>query len=166
MRVTVMFVALAAAAAFPAVAGAQGTVRVDARAVAPGEGELAAVRHEYAVSASAGDARRLTTLYADDAIAVPKEGVLLRGAAEIQRYFQEALAASPQGATVTLTPKDFSAVGGVASETGTFAESRAVDGAPIATGVYVTIYTRGADGVWRIALEVRTTGRDKQAVPW
>src|SRR5688572_3167091 len=105
MRASVFVVALAGIAVFPAAAAGQGSIRVDPVAVAPGEGELAAVRHEYAVTASAGDARRLTTLYADDAIAVPREGVVLRGLAEIQRYFQEALAAFPEGATVTLTPK-------------------------------------------------------------
>jgi uncharacterized protein (TIGR02246 family) len=159
-------VVLAAMAVFPAAASAQGTVRVDARAVAPGEGELAALRHEYAVTASAGDARGLTALYAEDAIAVPREGVVLRGPAEIQRYFAEAFASAPQGATVTLTPRHFSSYGRVASETGTFAESHSPEGEPLATGVYVAIYTRGSDGAWRISMEVRTTGRDKQTVKW
>ena len=161
-----LVVVLAAMTVFPAAAAAQGTVRVDSIAVPPGEGELAALRHEYAVTASSGDARRLTALYADDAIAVPREGVVLRGPAEIHRYFAEAFSSFPQGATVTLTPRHFSSYGRVASETGTFAESHSAEGEPLATGVYVAIYTRGTDGMWKSAMEVRTTGRDKQSVKW
>ena len=150
----------------PAQAAAQGTFRVDPKAFEAADSELSALRLEYAAAANAGDANRLSRLYAPDAIAVWTDGVLLRGAAEIQRYSSEALSSVPSGATVTLTPKRFEAEGRMASETGTFAELTGANGQDGATGVYVAIYTRGADGVWRIAMEVRSRGRDKQAVRW
>ena len=164
MRGGLLIVTLTAAA-FPAVALAQARFVVDANSTA-GDAELAALRAEYAAAASAGDASRLSALYASDAIAVPRDGIMLRGRAEIERYTDEALSAVPDGATVTLTPRHFEARGQMASETGTFSETRQGEGQPAATGVYVAIYTRGNDGAWRIAMEVRSRGRDRQAVRW
>ena len=161
-----LVVALTAFCLYPAHAAAQATFRVDPKAFAAADTELAALRLEYAAAANAGDANRLSRLYASDAIAVWTDGVLLRGAAEIQRYSTEALSSVPTGATVTLTPKRFEAAGRMASETGTFSELQGADGRVAATGVYVAIYSRGADGVWRIAMEVRSRGRDKQVVRW
>ena len=167
MRSSFAIVALAALTAFPATGAAQTTFRVqgDPRGSAPADGELAALRVEYAAAANAGDARRLSALYAPDAIAVPRDGVLLRGVGEIHRYSHEALSAAAGAATVTFTPTHVESNGVVASETGTFSETRA-DGASGATGVYVAIYARGADGAWRIAMEVRTRGRDQPAARW
>jgi uncharacterized protein (TIGR02246 family) len=165
VRSTLIVVALAAIV-LPAGATAQTTFRIDPRGMSAADAELAALRIEYAAAATAGDAQRLSALYAHDAIAVPREGLLLRGPAQIQQYSVEAFSAVPGGATVTLTPRQFEARGSMASETGTFAETRAGESEPSATGVYVAIYTRGSDGVWRIAMEVRTRGRDQQAVRW
>jgi ketosteroid isomerase-like protein len=91
---------------------------------------------------------------------------VLRGGADIGKYFQETCAARIPGASVALRPQHFTADDRVASETGTFHESR--DGNPqeLATGVYVTIYARRPGGEWRIAMELRTRGRDKQLVRW
>ncbi len=161
-----LFVAFAFIAATPVAVSAQTAFRVEAKAGAPADGELAALRLEYAAAASAGDATRLSGLYANDAIAVPREGVMLRGRAEIQRYSDEAFASVRNGAIVTLTPQQFATQGSMASETGTFAETPAGEGEPGATGVYVTIYTRDAEGAWRIAMDVRTRGRDKPVVSW
>jgi uncharacterized protein (TIGR02246 family) len=157
---------LLAGAIVPAAAWAQTTFRVDSRSVGSVDGELAALRAEYAAAANAGDAARLAALYAADAIAVPREGLMLRGPDAIVRYSREALSTASPGATITLTPRHFEAYGSIASETGTFFESRMGEEQPVATGAYVAIYTRGADGAWRIALEVRTHGRDKPVVGW
>lgn len=166
MRRPLVLAALAATLTYSSQAAAQTTFRVDAKDVASADSELAALRLEYAAAANAGDANRLSRLYASDAIAVWTDGVLLRGAAEIQRYSTEALSSAPTGATVTLTPTRFEANGRMASETGTFAEMQSANPAPGATGVYVAIYTRDANGVWRISMEVRSRGRDKQVVRW
>jgi uncharacterized protein (TIGR02246 family) len=166
MRRSLLLGALMVVWMYPAHAAAQATFRVDPKAFEAADSELAALRLEYAAAANAGDANRLSRLYASDAIALWSDGMLLRGAAEIQRYSSEALSLVPTGASVTLTPKRFEAKGPMASETGTFAEVQSTDGQPGATGVYVAIYTRGADGAWRIAMEVRSRGRDKQVVRW
>jgi uncharacterized protein (TIGR02246 family) len=163
---SLLLAALTAVWLYPSHAAAQATFRVDSKAVEAADSELAALRLEYAAAANAGDANRLSRLYAADAIAVWTDGVLLRGAAEIQRYSSEALSAVPRGATVTLTPTRFEAEGRMASETGTFSELQGAEGQAGATGVYVAIYSRGTDGVWRIAMEVRSRGRDKQVVRW
>jgi len=166
MRRSLLLATLAGALTYPSLAAAQATFRVDSNAVEAADSELAALRLEYAAAANAGDANRLSRLYASDAIAVWTDGVLLRGAAEIQRYSTEALSSVPTGASVTLIPKRFETKGRMASETGTFSEMQSADGQPGATGVYVAIYTRGVDGAWRIAMEVRSRGRDKQVVRW
>jgi uncharacterized protein (TIGR02246 family) len=166
MRRSLLVTALASVCLFPSIGAAQTTFRVEPGALETADSELAALRLEYAAAANAGDANRLARLYAPDAIAVWTDGVLLRGPAEIQRYSSEALSSVPRGASVTLTPTRFKADERMASETGTFSEAQSANGLPAATGVYVAIYTRGADHVWRISMEVRSRGRDKQVVRW
>lgn len=167
MRSPAAVVTFVALTAVPSAASAQTWVTVNASAIAPAPpSELAAVRSEYASALNAGDAGRLGALYAADAIAVPADGVVLRGRDEIGRYFNETCEARPAGTSVTLTPQEFNTGDRLASETGLFSESRDGDPSIISTGVYVTIYQRGAGGEWRIAMEIRTRGRDKQIVRW
>ncbi len=47
-------------------------------------------------------------------------------------------------------------------------ETSRIDGglATIVTGAYVVIYSRQAEGGWRIAMELRTTGRQTALVDW
>ena len=147
-------------------AAAQPLLKVDSAAVPQGDAELTALRAEYAAAASAGDARRLSALYAPDAIAVLRDGLMLRGAEQIHEYAASAFASGAPRATVTLVPQHLRTAGAIASETGTFSETSAGDGTPAASGVYVAIYTRRGDGVWRIAMEVRARGRGTPAVSW
>ena len=141
-------------------------VTVEPAATAPVDGDLAALREKYAAALNAGDATQLGALYASDALAVMGDGAVLRGAAEIGRYFREALAAGTPAASVALRPQQFNAEEGIASETGTFHESRGDNPPDVATGAYVTIYVRRPGGEWHIAMDVRTRGRDKQIVRW
>jgi uncharacterized protein (TIGR02246 family) len=167
MRSPAAILAIVALMVAPAAAGAQTWVTVNVTALAPAPpSDLAAVRSEYASALNAGDAGRLGALYSADAIAVPADGIVLRGRDEINRYFSETCEARPAGTNVTLTPQQFSTGERLASETGLFSESSEGDPSSVATGVYVTIYERGANGDWRIALEIRTRGRDKQIVRW
>ena len=149
-------VLLAALALCPAAAHAQSRVDVDTSAVSHGDAELGAVRAAYAAAASVGDADRLAALYAPDAIALLDDGALLRGAAEILKRHE-----APAGTTLTFSPRELKRRGTIASEVGTFSEAAEGGSAPVA-GVYVAIYTRGADGAWRIAMEVRARGRERQ----
>ena len=150
------FVLLAFSSLWPAAASAQTQVQVDNAAVSHGDAELGAVRAAYAAAASAGDSTRLAALYAPDALALLDDGALLRGAAEILKRHE-----APAGATLTFSPRELRRQGTIASEAGTFWEASDAGAAPVA-GVYVAIYTRGADGAWRIAMEVRARGREKQ----
>jgi uncharacterized protein (TIGR02246 family) len=165
MRSSFLIVALTMAA-MPVGAAGQTSFLVESTGVASADAELASLRAEYAAAANAADAGRLSALYANDAIAVPREGVMLRGREEIQRYSHDAFASRASRSTVTLTPQTFEVQGHMASETGTFSESQTGNDGPAATGVYVAIYTRAADGTWRISMEVRSRGRDKQVVTW
>ena len=149
-------VLLAALAHWPAVVDAQTQVQVDTSAVSHADVELGALREAYASAASAGDASRLSALYAADAIALLDDGALLRGADEILKRHE-----APGGARLTFLPRELRRQGTIASEVGTFSEAANAAAAPT-SGVYVTIYSRGADGAWRIAMEVRARGREKQ----
>lgn len=140
-------------------------VTVDHRAPAIADETLTALRGRYVSAVNAADASALAGLYAPDALVVVADGIVLRGETEIVRYFQDAFAGRADGARVTLRPERFAVENGVASETGGFSESQIAEAESV-TGVYVTIYTRTAAGEWRIAMEVRTRGRDKQIVRW
>jgi ketosteroid isomerase-like protein len=147
---------LAALALGSEVVHAQSRVDVDTSALSHADAELGAVRTAYAAAASTGDATGLSALYAPDAIALLDGGALLRGAGEIVKRHE-----ASGGATLTLAPRELRRAGTIASEVGTFSEA-ADRGATPVSGVYVTIYTRGTDGVWRIAMEVRARGREQQ----
>jgi hypothetical protein len=60
--------------------------------------------------------------------------------------------------TLTLVPRRFDVGKDTAAETGTYTEGRADAGTTTVEGLYVTVYRRGADNRWRVAMEVWTTG--------
>jgi uncharacterized protein (TIGR02246 family) len=151
-------------AVFAPAADAPMVMRVDTSIAQSADEEISVVRAEYVAAANARDAARLTALYAPDALISLPDGMSLTGAAEIGQHFKEAFTSPARDATVTLTPHRFEMRGDVGAESGTFVEA-GTSGA-IATGAYVTIYTRVADGRWRIAIDVRTTGAQPPAVAW
>jgi len=142
----------------------QALVRIDWSHVVHAHPEIAALRGEYAAAVNADDARRAAGLYTPDALAMMCDGTLVRGAPAVA----ERITARAEGhATVTLSPRRFSASALVASETGTFVETlTGTDGPASVEGVYVTIYARQPGGDWRIALEVRTTGHAPALAVW
>jgi uncharacterized protein (TIGR02246 family) len=147
---------LAGLALLPGAVHAQSRVHVDTSAVSHGDPELGAVRAAYAEAANAADASRLAALYTPDAIALLDDGALLRGAAQILKQHE-----APAGTTLTFSPRELRRDATIASEVGTFSEASEAGAVPV-SGVYVAIYTRGGDGAWRIAMEIRARGRDKQ----
>jgi uncharacterized protein (TIGR02246 family) len=161
-----MALLLAWMAIIPAAADAPMVMRVDTSIAQAADDELAAVRAEFVAAANARDAGRLTALYAPDALVSLPDGMSLTGS-EIGQHFRETFASPAPAATVTLTPHRFEMRGDVGAESGTFVETAASgEGGAIATGAYVTIYSRGADGRWRISIDVRTTGAHPPAVAW
>lgn len=131
-------------------------------------GELTHARDEYVAAVNAGEPEKIAPLYTEDALVIPVEGLVLRGKTDVARYFADALRQSTVGGTVTITPLAVTTAGNLGSETGSFEESRTTstgDRVQV-TGVYVIIYTRGVDGRWRIAMEIRTSGDSPALVPW
>lgn len=159
-------VLIALLVAFPATLHAQVVMRVEVRSVDGAERELTITRGEYAALLNGRDVAGVSSLYTADALLVLSDGERLSGATEIERHFTKVLQSGVRSATVKLTPQRFEVVtsGALGAESGTFEE--AADGGPVVTGAYVTIYSRGADGQWRIAIDVRTTGGQPPTVFW
>jgi ketosteroid isomerase-like protein len=86
---------------------------------------------------------------------------------EIRAHFEQTSSSSADEGTLTLTPAHFDSAGEVRSETGTSVEtSVARASARAVTGAYVVVYTRQGDGQWRIAIDLRTNGRQPPLVRW
>ncbi len=145
---------------------AQVVARLEER-VRPASVELNAVRTAFVDALNNRDATRLAALYAPDAIVVLSDGRMLHGTGEIGAHF-ERTSASRAGGTLTLTPARFDSSGEVRSETGTTVETSRTDsaGSTAVTGAYVVIYSRQVDGEWRIAMELRTNGRQTPLIDW
>jgi uncharacterized protein (TIGR02246 family) len=129
-------------------------VRVDWSRAVDRNADLAAVRGEYTAAVNAGDAGRAASLYAPDALAVVGGSDVLHGPAAVGDRLRKVLASG--GGTVTVFPRSLSTADDVGSETGTYSVAAATADVPAIEGIYVTVYSRGADGRWRIAMEVRT----------
>jgi hypothetical protein len=116
-------------------AQSEGAIRVDWSAASGVETEVAAARRELVRAVNAGGAAE--SFYTADALGMTPD---------------------PMHATLTLVPRRFDVGKDTASETGTYTETQ-VDGAKkTVEGLYVTIYSRGGDNRWRVAMEVWSTG--------
>jgi uncharacterized protein (TIGR02246 family) len=141
-------------------------MQVDWSAAAGVESAIADVRRNYVTAINARDARA-EAFYAPDAVAALSSGSIVNGAPALAGRLRTALEADLHGVTITLAPRRFVIDGATGSETGTFIEtiSDATERRTV-EGVYVTIYSRAADGQWRIAMEVRTTGSRPPLATW
>ena len=144
----------------------ENVMHVDWSTAAGVDSPIADVRRAYVTAINARDARA-DAFYAPDAVAALSSGSIVNGAPALAERLRTALDADQHGVMITLTPRRFVIDGATGSETGTFVEtisdtsqSRTVE------GVYVTIYSRAADGQWRIAMEVRTTGSKPPLAIW
>lgn len=117
-------------------AQSEGPIRVDWSAATGVESEVAAARREFVRAVNAGDPAA-ESFYMADAVGVTPDRA---------------------HATLTLVPRKFDVGKDTASETGTYVETRPEGAAATVEGLYVTIYSRGADNRWRVAMEVWTTG--------
>jgi ketosteroid isomerase-like protein len=158
---TLLFAAwLAAAVSAPSVEA----VRIDWSHVTDRNADLAAVRGEYVAAINAKDARGASAVYTPDALALFGDATLVKGAAALAERLQEGVDGS--GAIITLTPRRFSVSEDLGSEIGTFTVTASKGDAPVVEGAYVAVYSRSRDGRWRIAMEVRTNGREVAAAVW
>ena len=143
-----------------------GLMQVDWSAAAGADTAIADVRRDYVTAINARD-KKAEVFYASDAVAALTSGSIVNGAPAVAERLRTALDAEQSGVSITLTPRRFVIDGATGSETGTFVETRSGDGqGSTVEGVYVTIYSRGADGQWRIAMEVRTTGSKPPLAIW
>lgn len=156
----VVRVALCASVVTPAAADAQVFTSLVASPDSTTASEIRQVRDEYVSAVNAREAEQIALLYTDDAVVIPSEGVFLRGKAEITRYFVDTLGGAHGADVVMMTPLAVTTGGTLGSESGSFEESRTTPAGTRVhvTGLYVIIYSRGADDRWRIVMEVRTRG--------
>lgn len=129
-------------------------IRMDWSQIAERNADLIAVRGEYIAAVNEGDGERAAKLYASDALAVLGETQVLRGSSAVGDRLRDGLLTA--NGTVTLQPRRFSVSGQVGSETGTYTITDPTAGVAPTEGIYVTVYSQGRDGRWRIAMEVRT----------
>jgi ketosteroid isomerase-like protein len=132
-------------------------VQVDWSRLLVAEPTISALRSEYVAAVNSRDESRVSTLYTSDALTAIPDGTVLRGADAIASRLR-----NRPPAVVTLAPHRIHADTNIASEAGTFTETLE----QTVHGIYVTIYSRGADGRWRIAMEVRTTGSTPSIAVW
>ena len=140
------------------------TIRVDWSAASGVDAPIANVRRDYV---TAFNARReaMEAMYTADALAILADGAHVDAAGAAAR--QTNTAAAVPSVTVTLVPRKFVVSGETGSEEGTFVETSDMPDRPATVeGLYVTIYARGADGRWRIAMEVRTRGGRPPLATW
>ena len=137
-----------------------GVINVDWSNAVGADAPIAAVRREYAAAFNTHSIG-LRNLYTADAVGIFADGADVARA--VSRHLDEELAP----VTVTLVPGRFVVEGDTGSEAGVFTEiSEADNQAARVEGMYVTIYSRGADGQWRIAMEVRTRGGRAPLARW
>jgi ketosteroid isomerase-like protein len=123
----------------------------------PVTSEVAQARYDYVDAVNGGESDKIVAFHTEDALIVLGEKTVLRGKAGLARHFAAARREPAARGSVTITPFAFVMTGNHASETGSVEESTTVssrDGSR-ATSLYVIIYSRGTDGRWRIAMEVR-----------
>ena len=96
---------------------------------------------------SAGDAKALAALYAEDAVLLPPGVPRVNGRAAIQEFFTKDVAgAKAAGAVFTLNPKtDVGVSGNMGWESGTYKVT--VKGAVVETGKFLSV-SRKKDGKW------------------
>jgi ketosteroid isomerase-like protein len=143
---------------------ASDVVRIDWSHVSDRRVDLAAVRGQYVMAVNAADAAGASAVYTTDAVALFGDANVLRGSAAVEGRLQVGVSASI--GTVTLMPRQFAASHDVGSETGTYTVTMREPGEPGIEGAYISVYSRGADGRWRIAMEVRTSGSVSPVVVW
>jgi uncharacterized protein (TIGR02246 family) len=139
-------------------------MQVDWSGAAGVDSAIADVRRNYVTAINARDAKA-EAFYAPDAVAALSSGSIVNGAPALAQRVRTALDGEAQGVTIMLMPRRFVIDGATGSETGTFVETDSIQSRTV-EGVYVTIYSRGADGQWRIAMEVRTTGSRPPLAVW
>jgi uncharacterized protein (TIGR02246 family) len=117
------------------------------QAASPDEAAIRAQTTAWEKAFSAGDAKALAALYAEDAVLAPPGAPSVSGRAAIQEFFtKDVAAAKAAGAVFTLNPKtDVGVSGNMGWESGTYKVT--VKGAVVETGKFLSV-SRKKDGKW------------------
>jgi len=102
---------------------------------------------------AAGNARALALAYTEDAVMLPPDATRVVGHAAIEALWKSWI--DTRISNLTLKSTDLEISGDLAYEVGDLALQMPVNGGDPspATGTYLFIWKRGADGVWRIKVD-------------
>ena len=115
---------------------------------------LAALAGRFSRAYEAGDAAAMAALYTDDAVLLPNRATEVVGREAIEAYW-----ALPDGERITahaITPLAIEVDGDVATDYGTYTVSGEANGEAWGPGLgnYLIVWRRGADGRWRMHLDM------------
>jgi ketosteroid isomerase-like protein len=123
---------------------------------------LASLARQFSQAYIEGDVHAMTALYTDDAVLFPGNSEYIRGKDAIARYWT-----LPEGRRIThhkLIPVEVEVSATMASDFGHYEISGENDGAawgPV-YGKYVVVWKRGADGRWRMHLDMWNSRAEPQ----
>lgn len=111
-----------------------------------------AVNQQWTKHYNAKDAAGVAKLYTNDALRLAPDASRVQGRAAIQAQLQKEL--DDGGQNIKFQTTDLGSDGGLIWEVGNFSVDIAQQSAKVtATGNYITVYRKDADGVWRIAVD-------------
>lgn len=115
---------------------------------------IAAAAHAFSAAYVRGDPEAMAASYTDDAVIFPDRRAAISGRPAIQEYWT-----LPENRRITLhqiVPDRVVIHGDVAYDHGRFTISGTTDGVPWGPswGKYVVVWRRGADGKWRMQLDM------------
>ena len=117
---------------------------------------MAAVNTKFANAVKAGDAKAVTALYTDDAVAMPPNAPAMQGHEAIAGLFNAWFTEM----TVTdfaLTTTEVVPAGDMAVETGTYNMTMKLKsgGDPLTDkGKFIVVWKRGSDGAWKLHRDI------------
>lgn len=131
------------------------TLTASLAAQAPQPDDLHKPNKDFAAAVNAKDLQRLLASYTDDAVVMPPDGPVVKGKAEIEKFWKGVL---DQGMHVDSMTSTGSAGFGTWGYDAGVAELRfapPAGGSPtLDTVKYITILQRGSDGLWRIVRDI------------
>ena len=115
------------------------------------QAQVTAANNRYAVAAMHRDAATIAADYETDGIFVTSKGMVLKGRDAVRTFYAKRLAHATLSAVHCATSK-LKSSGTMAWEYGSCtATARTAHGTRTATGSYLTVWHKDADGKWRIA---------------
>ncbi len=123
---------------------------------------IAAANLKFGEAVRQGNAAAVGVLYAEDAILLPPGSEMIKGRLGIQGFWQGGLNMGIKDAV--LTTVDVSDFGRTAIEIGTYALKIQSEGQVSIEdhGKYVVVWKKGADGDWRLSVDIWNTSLSGQ----